>query len=342
MFEIKLTPYRSSLGKIYHRQTPGGQLVSPDGKYRFHLDDDRDEYDFWVVQGKGLREAQTVRVAPQNTIFLSTEPRSVLVYPTGYLRQFGLVYTCQEPTAHPNVHYGPAVLPWYVGYRDTPGGYVYDLDYDTLANAPTPEKNKLISVITSNKAFTQGHIDCIGFVAALKEHFKDRLDVFGRGFRDFDDKWEVLAPYRYHIAIENCSEPYYWTEKLADCYLAETFPIYYGCRNIDDYFPETAYQTIDIKRPQLAIEIIERTIAAHAAEEAAYPLEQCKQLVMGKYNLFGQIVALCDTLDPHAVRKDVTLRPCRSGLERHNMFNYAIGRHYYKAKMRMMRKKLKL
>ncbi len=342
MLEIKLTPYRKSLGTIYHRQTPGGTLVSPDGRYRFHLDDDREEYDFWVVQGKGLREAQTVRVAPENTIFMATEPRSILVYPPSYLRQFGLVYTCQEQTRHPNVHLGPAVLPWFVGYSDTPQGCEYTLDYDNLIESPTPEKTKLLSVITSNKAFTQGHIDRIRFVAALKQHFQDRIDIYGRGFRDFDDKWDVLAPYRYHIAIENCSDPYYWTEKLADCYLTETFPIYYGCRNADNYFPDNAFQNIDIRQPKLAIEIIERIIEADTAGEAAFTLRQCKNLVLGKYNLFGQIATLCDTLDAHAVKRDVTLQPCRSGLYWRNFVNYTFTRNYYKAKMRLTGRSLNL
>ena len=117
MYKVKLTPYRKELGAIYHRQTKNHSLVSLDGRYQFFLDaDDADDYDFWVVQGKGVRVAETVRVAPENTIFLATEPRSVLRYPQKYLSQFGHVCTCQEETIsvgpHTTVHHTPAILPF--------------------------------------------------------------------------------------------------------------------------------------------------------------------------------------------------------------------------------------
>ncbi len=108
MYKIKLTPYRPELGEIFYRQTHNHQLMSADGRYRFYIDEPIDEPDFWVVNGKGVRQPESCMVAPQNTIMLATEPKSVLVYPQKYLRQFGLVCTCQENTNHPNVHYGPA------------------------------------------------------------------------------------------------------------------------------------------------------------------------------------------------------------------------------------------
>ena len=222
-------PYREGLATIMHRQTPGHNLRSQDGRYMFCLDDSLEEADFWVVQGKGVREVQTCRVAPENTILLTTEPRSVLVYPQRYIDQFGLVISCQQQMRHRNVRYGPAILPWFVGYKPAPPSagvpYTFSQDYDSLSKTGAGEKTRLLSVITSNKAFTRGHLDRIRFVEKLKAHFGDRIDIYGRGFRSFDDKWDVLRPYRYHVAIENSSEPYYWTEKISDCYLAGTFPI---------------------------------------------------------------------------------------------------------------------
>ena len=41
---------------------------------------------------------------------------------------------------------------------------------------------------------------------------------------------------QFHIAIENCRSRYYFTEKLLDCFLTDTVPIYWGCRNVGDYF----------------------------------------------------------------------------------------------------------
>lgn len=332
MYKIRFMPYREGLATIMHRQTPGHKLVSQDGRYEFCLDDSMEEADFWVVQGKGVREDQTCRVAPENTILLTTEPRSVLVYPQRYIDQFGLVVTCQEQMHHRNLRYGPAILPWFVGYKpDGKGGYIYNQDYDSLKQPSNPqEKTKLISVITSNKAFTRGHVDRIKFVERLQEHFGDQLDVFGRGFRPFEDKWDVLRPYKYHIAIENSSQRYYWTEKISDCYLTETFPFYHGCTNLSDYFPKEAYMPIDIRKPDEAIEIIENAIQNQLYEQSVNVLSNCKQRVLGEYNMFEYVARLCDQLNPNAPKQQVTIHPCKSGTSWENFLNYTFCHNYYK------------
>lgn len=337
MYKIRFMPYREGLGTIMHRQTARHTLRSLDGRYQFILDESCQEPDFWVVQGKGVRQEQTCRVAPENTIVLTTEPRPVLVYPKRYLQQFGLVCTCQEQTRHPNVHFGPAILPWFVGYTEEADGTChFTLDYDTLHKPSDPqEKKKLISVITSNKAFTRGHLDRIRFVEKLKEHYGDQLDIFGRGFRSFADKWDVLRPYKYHIVIENTSQRYYWTEKISDCYLAETFPFYYGCTNFTDYFPKASFQPINIRQPEETISIFDRTIAEGRFEQSADILAQCKQKVLNEYNMFEYVARLCDTLNPDAPKRDVTIHPCRSGLAWDNFVNYTFKRNYYELLTKM-------
>lgn len=344
MKTIKLTPYRTSLGRIFHRQTKGHELISLDGRYKFLIGDDVREADFWVVQGKGVRTSETCHVAPENTIVLTTEPRSILIYPDKYLRQFGLVCTCQKQTHHKNIHLGPAILPWFVGYderhEDDPD-FSATLDYDILKHTK-PAKKKLISVITSNKAFTQGHIDRIRFVSKLKEHFGDQIDIFGRGFNTFGDKWEVLADYRYHIVIENSSQDYYWTEKLSDTFLAETYPFYYGCTNINEYFPEGSLTPIDISRPDEAISIIDEAIAHDTYESHVDILSQCKELCLNKYNMFEYIASLCDTLDPTLPKTDVTIQPCHSGDSYINLWRYMVTRTYYKWKNKIVNRNTQL
>ena len=341
MYNVRLTPYRQKLGTIFDRQTRSHSLTSLDGRYRFWLGDEEDmpDPDFWVVQGKGVRQGETCRVAPQNTILLTTEPRSVLRYPKSYIKQSGLVCTCQEQTHHPNVHFGPAILPWFIGYSEDKEGNITscNLDYDKLKAMPTPPKKKLLSVITSNKAFTQGHIDRIHFVEKLKAHYGDNIDVFGRGFRDFDDKWEVLAQYKYHIVIENSSQRHYWTEKLSDCLLAETFPFYYGCTNLSDYIPTEAFEPIDIHRPNEAIAIIDREIAAGRQEHSTDILAHAKTLMLDKYNMFEYIATLCDTLDASLPKQKVTIMPCKSSGNLFNLWQYSVGRKWYETKYRLLK-----
>jgi len=245
-----------------------------------------------------------------------------------------MLCSCQEELKHKNIHYTPAILPWFVGISQT-GKFVCTMDYDTLKAIDTPPKSKLISVVTSNKAFTKGHQDRIKFVERMKEHYGDSLDVFGRGYKSFDDKWEVLAPYKYHIAIENCSNKYYFTEKLSDCYLTETYPIYYGCTNIYDYFPKSSSTTIDIRRPDEAISIIDTTIRQNEYENNRLLLRQCKELVLEKYNMFDMIASYCDMLDPAATKVPITLKPAVSALDWHNAYLYLFENNYYNLKMKL-------
>lgn len=57
------------------------------------------------------------------------------------------------------------------------------------------------------------------------------------GFLPNDDKINLFDS-MFSISIESCSEKNYFTEKLIDCFLTKTVPIYYGCPNIGDFFDE--------------------------------------------------------------------------------------------------------
>lgn len=41
---------------------------------------------------------------------------------------------------------------------------------------------------------------------------------------------------QFHIAVENSKQHNYFSEKLMDCFVTKTVPIYYGCPNIDKWF----------------------------------------------------------------------------------------------------------
>ena len=49
-------------------------------------------------------------------------------------------------------------------------------------------------------------------------------------------KEEVFGDCQYGVCIENTSHRGYFTEKILDCFLLRTIPIYWGCSNIDDFF----------------------------------------------------------------------------------------------------------
>jgi thermostable 8-oxoguanine DNA glycosylase len=42
----------------------------------------------------------------------------------------------------------------------------------------------------------------------------------------------------FSITIENCKKDFYFSEKLIDCFITGTIPIYWGCPSIGNFFNE--------------------------------------------------------------------------------------------------------
>tara|TARA_B100000575_G_scaffold202699_1_gene164317 strand:+ start:281 stop:1120 length:840 start_codon:yes stop_codon:yes gene_type:complete len=91
-------------------------------------------------------------------------------------------------------------------------------------------KSELVSIIASNKSHLQGHQQRLHMIDQLKEY----APLFGRGFNEIEFKEEALANYMFSVAIENADN--WFTEKLLDCFLTGTIPIYYGTPSVGKWF----------------------------------------------------------------------------------------------------------
>jgi hypothetical protein len=277
------------------RQTPGWNGVW--GQYRFFVDEPIERCDYWVVYDN-LDGPQKAACRAENTVFISGEPPSLRRYPSRFLSQFATVITCHRDVKHPNSLFRHQAIPWHVGT----GGYhtrsregVF-LDYDKLA-AMTPAdlpKSRLLSVISSAKSQTRGHQLRLDFVGRLKAALGDEVDVYGFGIREVADKWETIAPYKYHVAIENSAIDDYWTEKLADTFLGGALPIYHGAPNIGKYFEAGALVPVDIRKPEAAVAKIKTAVEADTFEKSAAALARARKTVLDRYNLFPMLVDLLD------------------------------------------------
>ena len=99
-----------------------------------------------------------------------------------------------------------------------------------------PRKNKLVSFIGNIQ-----HPDRKTYYALRKRVAQELLtnstvDCFGKGIRYIRGKQEALEPYCFSIAMENTQQDYYYTEKLIDCFLTQTIPVYWGCPSIGELF----------------------------------------------------------------------------------------------------------
>lgn len=98
-----------------------------------------------------------------------------------------------------------------------------------------PKKTKLVSFIGSLAHANDG---AYSFRRIVAEHLRERGDVdcFGKGLNEIPAKPPAIAPYCFSIAMENAVSDHYFSEKLVDCILLETVPIYFGCPGISDLF----------------------------------------------------------------------------------------------------------
>jgi hypothetical protein len=98
------------------------------------------------------------------------------------------------------------------------------------------DKNKDMSFVYSDKQWAIGHKLRHRLSNILKEH-KSKVDLFGTGSgNQIEYKISALEKYRFSIVIENSLTDDYFTEKILDCFLTGTIPIYFGTKNIINYF----------------------------------------------------------------------------------------------------------
>jgi len=77
---------------------------------------------------------------------------------------------------------------------------------------------------------------------------------------DGSAKWNLHRPYHFSIIIENSQQENYFTEKIIDCFLCKTVPIYWGCPNIGDYFSTTGIIIINETNEQEFLKKLENVI----------------------------------------------------------------------------------
>ena len=128
-----------------------------------------------------------------------------------------------------------------------PPVFVPHFGYMWHARPPTEitmkQKQKVMSIVVSNKMFAPGHI----YRHKLTQEIIKRglpIDIYGNGSSKYShasvkgsfQHVEPYEPYLFSVCIENCNSGHYFSEKIITPLLHNCMPIYYGCANIDNYF----------------------------------------------------------------------------------------------------------
>lgn len=174
--------------------------------------------------------------------------------------------------------------------------------YDQLLVSEMVDKPLQLSWTTSNIALLKGHRYRLAFLERLRKELD--FDLFGRGFRLIRDKWDALAPYRYSIAFENTRADYYFTEKLMDCFVAETMPIYYGSPAITRFFPADSMVVIDPEDKNV-IQKIKTIINSDLWKERRGAIREAKRLVLEKYNTFAYLAGFIESVQDKPLPPEV-------------------------------------
>lgn len=255
------------------------------GEFEFVFDPDAHGYGALVVFGD-LPEDEVLVDEGVPRVFVASEPPAFETYSARFLSQFDLVISPDSRSKHPNRVVSHGGNPWHVGMWGSNGTLLAKPRAHDEFSAWKPPKTHGVSLITSAKTSLPGHRARLRFALAVKRHFGKEIDLFGRGIADFSDKAQVLAGYKYHIAIENSRLDHYWTEKLADPFLTLTYPIYYGPANLDEYFPPDAFTAIDIEDLEDAKRKISRVLDEDPYGDALGDLLEARRRVLSTHNLF--------------------------------------------------------
>jgi hypothetical protein len=262
----------------YIRQSPNKSSMWDGNK--FEIQNNAQQCDFWIIH-EGISEIETAFCNKKNCILIIGEEKSKKDYDPLYLNQFGAVITTRDDLKHHNIIKWHYICPWHV--KKT---------YNDLNLFTKIEKSKVLSSICSNSTYTEGQKKRYAFVNKIIGHFKDEINAYGRGYDYVIDKFDGLAPYKYSIAIENSVFPDYWTEKIMDCYLSLTMPIYYGCPNIYDFFPKESLIAIDINDYKNSILTIEQAIEEKYYEKYFEQIAISKNLILNKYQILPAILEI--------------------------------------------------
>ena len=274
----------------YSRQLPGN--ASRWGNCRFVFDVDACEYDWLAVYHDLPRlppstfSEERLRCPPEKTVLITTEPSSITVYGTDYLRQYGMVITSQEPwvISHPHPIFTQPGLIWFYGFPFSEGPIrTYD---DMKAMTPLVKTRPISTVCSDRQGRLTLHSRRFEFTRKLKAALPE-LDVFGHGVTPMSDKAVAVDPYQYHIAIENHIYPHHLTEKMPDSFLGYAVPFYHGCPNAADYFPADSFIQIDITDFPKSLDIIRSTLANNEYQDRLPSVIEARRRVLDEYNLFA-------------------------------------------------------
>jgi hypothetical protein len=261
--------------EVWERQ----RLSQQESEYIFHYKNFASEASWTIHIGNANVEFQPC--PNSKNLFMFVEPPEIYRYKSEDLDRFDIVAGPKFPeyVNLPNYCFSQAALPWSAGITHPEINVLLrmrglrkifknlvvfsqkspqiNFSIEELLRLSLP-KEKFLSIVTSNKAETPMQKKRLDFITFLNSRKAIPIEIYGRGFKKVDDKFEILRRSSHHLALENSSYDGYWTEKLADPILSLNRTYYSGATDVQNYFPSNIVLPIDLSNFESAASIIEK------------------------------------------------------------------------------------
>lgn len=253
----------------------------------------------WLVVTDTPHSCFYTDIPKERRILFIVEPPEVRNYISAkyYIEQFGFIVSQYDiPSYTGKVIISSPCLGWTAGSSGVMNSLNKALAY-TL-----PEKTKALSIITSLKQKTTYQKRRIKFLREAQKEFVGVLDCYGRDFNPIDDKLKAIAPYKYHLVIENSRLPNYWTEKLIDAWAGWALPVYCGAPNILEHIPDkNGIEIIDVDNIPSALKKIHELIDDDVYSSRLEAIKICREWALkssNRYVLASKIVEQSGSTTP--------------------------------------------
>jgi hypothetical protein len=295
--------------------TEDGQGAMRDGKILFLKRPEDAQSADWLFVTDTPHSAFLTKIPKERRIVFLMEPPAIHRYSVGYLDQFGIIVSpygikdCSGRVIISNpclgwfagVSTGSAErLDWFAetGANETEHTGFFFRNLRDVREYKRPAKNKTISIVVSLKNFCEGHAKRLAFLEALNARYGAKIDYYGREFNPVADKLDAIAPYKYHIVIENSQIENYWTEKLADAWIGWSLPIYCGDPALQERIPDPlGLEIIDVDDIPSSLKKIDDILERDVYCSRIDAIKECRDWAIAESNPYEKVSRIIESAD---------------------------------------------
>ena len=158
-----------------------------------------------------------------------------------------------------------------------------------------PSKSNDLVHVSSQKLSDIGHYLRRDLVRVLE----DKIKVYGKqNYHNFisyqgpvpnEDRYDLYAPSKYVLSVENNYEENYATEKIWEPILCEALTFYWGCPNLEKHIPADSFVRLPLENPEECVNIIQKAISEDWWSQRISSIREAKRKILNELALFPTI-----------------------------------------------------